>query len=165
MLPMGCTTPSATSSVAEAYRWRVDTATNSGAAHRGTGAAPEAALPCNKHPSNAQQSRHTRQSAKAQTHWAKTAGFRRNMIDGSAIWRMNPLNTPSPTPICPHTLPPVIRLIAIKHYAPFDRREATHQTTHRGMEDIEPQSSLFLSGVTPLSGVLHQFGGGVMLPN
>ena len=28
-----------------------------------------------------------------------------------------------------------------------------------------PRFSLFLSGVTPLSGALHQLGGGVMLPN
>ena len=30
---------------------------------------------------------------------------------------------------------------------------------------MPPHRYLLLSGVTPLSGVLHQLGGGVMLPN
>ena len=36
------------------------------------------------------------------------------------------------------------------------------QLENRG---ISPRCYLLLSGVTPLSGVLHQLGGGVMLPN
>ena len=35
----------------------------------------------------------------------------------------------------------------------------------RRVVGIRPQSRLFLSGVTPLSGVLHQLGAGVMPPN
>ena len=36
----------------------------------------------------------------------------------------------------------------------------------RGMsQGAFPQCGLLLSGVTPLSGGLHQLGGGVMLPN
>ena len=53
-----------------------------------------------------------------------------------------------------------------RRYAPFHFPESTHhETAHRGSVHIGPQSSLFLNGVTPLSGILHQFEGGVMLPN
>ena len=43
--------------------------------------------------------------------------------------------------------------------------KATHDATHQRTAGIRPQSRLFLCGVTPLSGVLHRLGDGVMLPN
>ena len=55
--------------------------------------------------------------------------------------------------------------IQIAHvYSPASCIEAQIQPAGHSFR-VVPRSGLFLSGVTPLSGVLHQLGGGVMLPN
>lgn len=53
----------------------------------------------------------------------------------------------------------------VGHYAPCRRPKASHNASHRSVVSTRPQWPLFLSGVTPLSGVLHQLGASAMLPN
>ena len=53
----------------------------------------------------------------------------------------------------------------VRHYAPPHRPDASYSAPHRSAVSTRPQWPLFLSGVTPLSGVLHQLGASAMLPN
>ena len=53
----------------------------------------------------------------------------------------------------------------VRHYAPRHRPDASYSAPHRSAVKTRPQWRLFLSGVTPLTGLLHQLGASATLPN